>query len=895
MRPRNPFRRALTAAALLLAVLLLAAHSVQADDNTGTGGTIIYTDSNGLNPVASPPYANGYVVHKFTSSGTLQIPFGVSADVLAVAGGGGGGGYTAGGGGAGGYVYSSGAPLVAGSYPVTVGSGGAAGTANNIPGTDGANSVFGTITAVGGGGGAAFFGTLNGRNGGSGGGGTRLAAGGAGTAGQGSAGGTGGPEDDPYPSAGGGGAGAAGSNGAGRIGGNGGAGLSSAISGATESYAGGGGGGVYNGADSSIGSGGTGGGGQGGLGGVAATGGQANTGGGGGGAGAGVGSGGSGGSGIVIVRYPYGASGISISLTSPANNQSFSSSASVSATALFFNATPPCTVRFYLDGNLVSTTTNAPSTVTVDLGVLPLGSHNLYATATDSTPTTVSSETKTFTVHTPAIASLSPADNATGVWTGTNLVVTFNGLVAIGTGNITLRNLTDNTQSIIAVTDGSQVSVAGAVLTINPTADLINGKSYAVWIDTNAIQDALGNPLAGIADDTTWNFTTDGTPPTVATLSPADNATGVGTGTNLVVTFNELIAIGTGNITIRNLTGNTQSTIAVTDGSQVSVAGAVLTINPTANLINGNSYAVWIDATAIQDASANFFAGIADDTTWNFTTDPAAPITWDPPVTIAGDTDVSTAGSPVFAYDLNSSAQTVNGVSFTAPGAGVTMSNFYSVYNGFGADLVTSPTFTAAYKNILTGGLYTDTIRPATVRLNNLVAGHLYQVQIWVDDSRSLGSLRTETVSGGGNTVTLNFPGNSLGAPGQFTIGTFTADAATRLITLNGNASTQINAIQLRDMTPMDTLGYWNGINGSAWDSATTSNWCLNPATDPLSNGTFADALALTTNQAYFGDVYFYDSISQAVTQDSVTVAAGGVSAASVYFVSSSVNYTLSS
>ncbi|MCX6876758.1 MAG: hypothetical protein NTW21_23550 [Verrucomicrobia bacterium] len=277
----------------------------------------------------------------------------------------------------------------------------------------------------------------------------------------------------------------------------------------------------------------------------------------------------------------------------------------------------------------------------------------------------------------------------------------------------------------------------------------------------------------------------------------------------------------------------------------------------------------------------------------------AAAITWDPPVTIAGDTDVSTTGSAVFAYDWNSSAQTVNGVSFTAPGTGVTMTNFYGVpYNGFGTSLAESDTFTTAYKNILTGGLFTDTTRPATVTLNNLVAGDSYQVQIWVDDSRGFALGRTETVtSGGGNTVTLNFPCNSLGDPGQFTIGTFTADAATQPITLNGNASSQINAIQLRSLTIpiVGNLGYWNGINGSAWDSATTSNWCLNPATDPLSNGTFADALALTTNKAYFGDVYFYDSISQAVTQDSVTVAAGGVSAASVYFVSSSVNYTLSS
>ena len=53
--------------------------------NTGTGGTITYTDSNGANPRSWPPYAGGYVVHTFTSSGTLNIPVPASADVLVVA------------------------------------------------------------------------------------------------------------------------------------------------------------------------------------------------------------------------------------------------------------------------------------------------------------------------------------------------------------------------------------------------------------------------------------------------------------------------------------------------------------------------------------------------------------------------------------------------------------------------------------------------------------------------------------------------------------------------------------------------------------------------------------------------------------------------------------------
>jgi hypothetical protein len=108
----------------------------------------------------------------------------------------------------------------------------------------------------------------------------------------------------------------------------------------------------------------------------------------------------------------------------------------------------------------------------------------------------------------PAISTLSPTDGSTGVAVGTDLVVTFNEDIAAGTGNITLKNLTDNSQSTIAITDGTQVTVSGVTLTINPTSDLAHGKNYAIQVGTTAVADLAGNPFAGITDDTSWNFTT---------------------------------------------------------------------------------------------------------------------------------------------------------------------------------------------------------------------------------------------------------------------------------------------------------------------------------------------------------------------------------------------------
>ena len=67
---------------------------------------------------------------------------------------------------------------------------------------------------------------------------------------------------------------------------------------------------------------------------------------------------------------------------------------------------------------------------------------------------------------------------------------------------ITIKNLTDTSQVAIAVTDGSQVSVADKVLTINPTANLTADKLYAIQIATGAVKDLSDNPFAGITNDT---------------------------------------------------------------------------------------------------------------------------------------------------------------------------------------------------------------------------------------------------------------------------------------------------------------------------------------------------------------------------------------------------------
>ncbi len=110
----------------------------------------------------------------------------------------------------------------------------------------------------------------------------------------------------------------------------------------------------------------------------------------------------------------------------------------------------------------------------------------------------------------PQITPLSPTNNATGVLVDTDFTASFDEVVETNTtGAITITNLSDNTLvTTIAIGDTNQVTVSGSSLTINPTNDLAFATDYAVLIDSNALQDLVGNAFAGITDTNTWAFRT---------------------------------------------------------------------------------------------------------------------------------------------------------------------------------------------------------------------------------------------------------------------------------------------------------------------------------------------------------------------------------------------------
>ena len=153
----------------------------------------------------------------------------------------------------------------------------------------------------------------------------------------------------------------------------------------------------------------------------------------------------------------------------------------------------------------------------------------------------------------------------------------------------------------------------------------------------------LNNIQAQAGDDLVVNGSLasgDVAPPAISILAPPDGATGFdATGySQLSMTFNEPISLGTGNILVKKVSDNSiVHSLDVTDFGDVDLNGSVLGLILPAPLADDTAYYVEVPATAITDqaTSPNAFAGFGrndngtpgdplDDTfVWNFTTAPA--------------------------------------------------------------------------------------------------------------------------------------------------------------------------------------------------------------------------------------------------------------------------------
>jgi fibronectin-binding autotransporter adhesin len=274
----------------------------------------------------------------------------------------------------------------------------------------------------------------------------------------------------------------------------------------------------------------------------------------------------------------------------------------------------------------------------------------------------------------------------------------------------------------------------------------------------------------------------------------------------------------------------------------------------------------------------------------------AAQITFDAPVTVAGDTDVIATDSLRYAYTWSNVARSVNGVPFAATAINVgAVGGGTMTLAGFGATNGTVFTSTAnpfnalsvGYKALLVGATYSSvtTGTVGTVTLNNLTIGTGYRFQLWVGDPRAGGTAtRTMTIgsaSAGSNSRLVDYNvGNVGGGVGQYVVGNFTADATTQSFTVTApsGSTPHINAFQLRTAAP---AAPWSGAISGTWDD-TTANF---------SGQTFAQIKA-ANGSAVFADT---TGSGAAVTQTAVTIQAGGVTGAAVSFTNNTITYSLNS
>jgi hypothetical protein len=189
----------------------------------------------------------------------------------------------------------------------------------------------------------------------------------------------------------------------------------------------------------------------------------------------------------------------------------------------------------------------------------------------------------------------------------------------------------------------------------------------------------------------------------------------------------------------------------------------------------------------------------------------AANIIWSTPQAISSSTDVNTQGTLFTAKSTGYNSYTVNGVLFDTNAANI--SEAFVVGGQGGGGFMGGQSYIGS--NDAQGQAYAGLMdfahgnsdwgaNPITITFTGLSIDQEYLIQYWVADYRTpswANPDRTLTLTGGANTSdVLRYmdADNTYGIHGSYVIGTFKADAASQSIIANSNASTMMQAAQLR-------------------------------------------------------------------------------------------------
>ena len=201
---------------------------------------------------------------------------------------------------------------------------------------------------------------------------------------------------------------------------------------------------------------------------------------------------------------------------------------------------------------------------------------------------------------------------ATGTWINADQL-DFTGPITTGTLGALDGTIAANTTAINFTITGLNIG---------------NGATfYLRWSDFNATgaDDGLGIDDFSIE---AISAGADNTAPTISSLSPANNATGINTSTSLVLNFSEPIAKGTGLLTLKKFADNSLVSSFDVYTTAVAVSGAVASI-AVSGLTLSTKYYIEVPNTAFADVAGNKFAGFTGSSTWSFTTSVAPEFSFD--------------------------------------------------------------------------------------------------------------------------------------------------------------------------------------------------------------------------------------------------------------------------
>jgi len=334
----------------------------------------------------------------------------------------------------------------------------------------------------------------------------------------------------------------------------------------------------------------------------------------------------------------------------------------------------------------------------------------------------------------PVVASSNPVNNVTGVAANKVVTFTFSEPMDPATINTTTFTLKQGTTVVPGV-----VTYSGLVATFTPSANLEYGKVYTATITTGA-KDKAGNALAA---NITFNFTTaaapDTTAPTVLSVNPLTNATGVELNKHVALTFSEAMNPNTVNTTTFTLK---QGTTAI--AGTVTYSGVVATFTPINSLGYSTVYTVAI-STGAKDLAGN---ALASNNTFTFTTLASTDVT--PPTVLSTDPlDVATAVVLNKVVSVNFS-EAMDPSTLTA--STFTLKQGATSVSGSIAYVGTKATFTAT-NILLASTVYTATV---TTGAKDLAGNALASSTVWSFTTGSApASLAPVLLGSAGNYVIL--------------------------------------------------------------------------------------------------------------------------------------------